>query len=467
MRYVSTRGQAPVLNFDDVLLAGLATDGGLYLPEQWPEFSKAQWTALRGLNYQDLAVEVMLPYVEPAISKAELRELVYAAYATFNHDAIAPLRQLGPNHFVLELFYGPTLAFKDYALQLVGHLFSHVLKKKNTRVTIVGATSGDTGSAAIEACRDRDAIDIFILHPQGRVSDVQRRQMTTVPSHNVHNIAIQGDFDNCQDMVKALFADQEFREHYKLGAVNSINWARIMAQVVYYAWAALNLGAPDRAVSFAVPTGNFGNIFAGWVARKMGLPIERLVIGTNHNDILSRFEQTAVMEMTGVQPSISPSMDIQVSSNFERLLFELLGRDAEALRTWMQTFRTQGSNTLNKEIWEHMRTIFSSARFDDKQTSDLILAHYRRSGQLFCPHSVIGVEAASHDARFGTMPYISLATAHPAKFPDAVQKATGIHPPLPPHLSDLMERTERFDVLPNDIQKLQDYMAKTLRDQPA
>lgn len=454
MRYVSTRGKAPTLAFDEVLLAGLATDGGLYLPETWPEFDEQKWRSLRGLTYQELAVEVMLPFVTPALSKQELTTLVNAAYETFEHDAIAPLRQLGPNHFVLELFYGPTLAFKDYALQLVGHLFSHVLQKKNRRVTIVGATSGDTGSAAIEACRDREGIDIFILHPHGRVSDVQRHQMTTITSPNVHNIAIEGDFDNCQDLVKNLFADASFREEVSLGAVNSINWARIMAQVVYYAWAALNLGAPDRSVGFAVPTGNFGNIFAGWVARKMGLPIERLVIGTNQNDILSRFEKSGVMEMTGVEASLSPSMDIQVSSNFERLLFELFDRDGARVDAWMTAFRTDGKNEIPQALWKDFQELFSSSRFDDEQTRTLIADHYRRSGQLFCPHSVIGVESARIDKDFGRIPFVSLATAHPAKFPAAVEDASGHYPHLPDRLSDLMEREEHYDVLANDADAL-------------
>lgn len=467
MRYVSTRGKAPVLEFDDVLLAGLATDGGLYLPEEWPTFDEEKWRSLRGLSYQELAVEVMLPFVTPSITKEELTTLVDAAYENFEHAAIAPLRQLGPNHFVLELFYGPTLAFKDYALQLVGHLFSHVLKKKNRRVTIVGATSGDTGSAAIEACRDREGIEIFILHPNGRVSDVQRRQMTTVTSKNVHNIAIEGDFDNCQDLVKKLFADADFREEYSLGAVNSINWARIMAQVVYYAWAALNLGAPDRSVGFAVPTGNFGNIFAGWVARQMGLPIERLVIGTNQNDILARFEQSGTMEMTGVEASISPSMDIQVSSNFERLLFELFDRDGARVDAWMKTFRDEGKNDLPKERWNAMRELFASARFDDEETSALIRTHHGLSGQLFCPHSVIGVESARVDSHFGRIPFVSLATAHPAKFPDAVEAASGKYPALPERLSDLMEREERFDALDNDETGLKNYIAKALADASA
>lgn len=462
MRYVSTRGDAPVLSFDDVLLAGLARDGGLYLPEQWPSFSKDQWRSMQGLSYQELAVEVMLPFVEPSITREELVAIVDAAYSTFTHPAIAPLKQLGPNHFVLELFHGPTLAFKDYALQVVGHLFSHVLTKKGAHVTIVGATSGDTGSAAIEACRDREGIDIFILHPNGRVSDVQRHQMTTVHATNVHNIAIEGDFDDCQDLVKGLFADESFRDSVHLSAVNSINWARIMGQVVYYAWASLNLGAPDRPIAFAVPTGNFGNIFAGWVARQMGLPIERLVIGTNRNDILARFEQSGTMEMTGVEASLSPSMDIQVSSNFERLLFELFDRDGAKVDAWMQAFRKTGSATLDASLLDSMRTLFSSARFDDEATKALIRSYNEETGELFCPHSVIGVEAAKEDPAFGKLVFVSLATAHPAKFPAAVKEASGIYPSLPPHLADLMDREERFDVMPNDEKLLQARIVKTL-----
>lgn len=462
MRYLSTRGNAPVLDFDDVLLAGLARDGGLYLPETWPSFSKDRWRELQQCTYQELAVEVMLPFVEPALTREELTECVRKAYATFEHPAIAPLKQLAPNHFVLELFHGPTLAFKDYALQLVGHLFSHVLTKKGARVTIVGATSGDTGSAAIEACRDREGVDIFILHPNGRVSDVQRHQMTTVHAANVHNIAIEGTFDDCQDLVKTLFADEAFRDKVQLSAVNSINWARIMAQIVYYAWAALSLGAPDRAVGFSVPTGNFGNVFAGWVARKMGLPIERLVIGTNRNDILARFEQSGTMAMTGVEASLSPSMDIQVSSNFERLLFELFERDGAKVDAWMQGFRKDRSASVDAATLATMRSLFSSARFDDEQTKALIQKYYEETGELFCPHSVIGVEAARQDQAFGTMPFVSLATAHPAKFPAAVESASGVYPGLPARLADLMEREERYEVMENDANALQTRIGEVL-----
>lgn len=454
MRYLSTRGRAPVLSFDDVLLAGLARDGGLYLPETWPVFSAERWRSMQGLSYQELAVEVMLPFVEPALTREELVDVVNKAYATFHHPAIAPLKQLAPNHFVLELFHGPTLAFKDYALQLVGHLFSLVLKKKGARLTIVGATSGDTGSAAIEACRDRENVNIFILHPHGRVSDVQRHQMTTVDSPNVYNIAVEGDFDDCQDLVKVLFADESFRDEQSLGAVNSINWARIMAQVVYYAWAALNLGAPDRPVGFAVPTGNFGNIFAGWVARQMGLPIERLVIGSNRNDILARFEQSGVMKMEGVEASLSPSMDIQVSSNFERLLFELFDRDGARVDAWMQAFRQDRSAGVDDAVLARLHALFSSARFDDAETTELIARYYKETGELFCPHSVIGVESARKDREFGKIAFVSLATAHPAKFPDAVERASGVHPELPAFLADLMSRKERYEVMPNDAEAL-------------
>lgn len=463
MKYLSTRGKAPLLAFDDVLLAGLADDGGLYLPEQWPHFSADAWRRMRSLSYAELGVEVMLPFVSPVISREELEGLVQRAWGDFAHKAVAPLKQLDANHFLLELFHGPTLAFKDYALQLVGELFAHVLEKRGETVTIVGATSGDTGSAAIEACRGRSPINIFILHPHGRVSEVQRRQMTTVLDDNVRNYAVDGNFDDCQDLVKAMFADEAFRNEVRLSAVNSINWARIMAQVVYYAWAALQLGAPDRPVAFSVPTGNFGNIFAGYVARKMGLPIERLVIGTNRNDILARFAESGVMEIKGVTPSLSPSMDIQVSSNFERLLFELLGRNGDAVSSWMTGFRKTGSAALDEAVMDEMRALFSASRCDDERTAEAIARIYAETGELLCPHSAIGVQAGVDDARFGTLPFVSLATAHAAKFPDAVKTATGVHPDLPLHLADLFERTERYERVANDLQAVEDQIRSVLR----
>lgn len=386
MRYISTRGEAPTLEFDEVLLAGLATDGGLYVPETWPGFSADEIRAMRGLSYPDLAVRVMLPFLGGRIAEKEFAGLVRDAYGAFDHAAVLPLKQLDDGLWLMELFHGPTLAFKDVALQLLGRLFDHVLARRGERVTIVGATSGDTGSAAIEACRDRDAIDIFILHPHGRVSDVQRRQMTTVTSANVHNIAIEGSFDDCQDMVKAMFGTAEFRREMRLGAVNSINWARIMAQIVYYFRAAIALGAPDRPVAFAVPTGNFGNVYAAYAAREMGLPITQLVIGSNRNDILTRFMETGVMEARGVEPSLSPSMDIQVSSNFERLLFDACGREGAAVARTVAEFRETGRMTVPQGGMKAIEALFDGHRLDDDQTLAAIDAEYRASGELLDPH---------------------------------------------------------------------------------
>ncbi|EKV32579.1 Threonine synthase [Caenispirillum salinarum AK4] len=462
MKYVSTRGEAPALSFDDVLLTGLARDGGLYVPESWPHFSSDEIRALRGLSYPDLAVAVMRPFVEGCLTDEELTDLATRSYAPFEHKAIAPLKQLGPDRWMMELFHGPTLAFKDYALQFVGNAFEHVLKKHGKRITIVGATSGDTGSAAIEATRDRDNIDIFILHPKGRVSEVQRRQMTTVTSANVHNVALEGTFDDCQDTVKALFADSAFRDEMGLSAVNSINWARIMAQVVYYFWAGLALGAPDRAVSFAVPTGNFGNVFAGYVARRMGLPVEKFVVGSNRNDILTRFFETGSMTMEGVVPTISPSMDIQVSSNFERLLFDATERDGQAVKNLMSGFRQSGSFTLDDEPLAEIRNLFSGLRLDDEQTSKVIADTYRQTGELVDPHSAIALAAADAQGLPAGVPVVALATAHPAKFPDAVEAASGIRPGLPERLADLLERPERFDVVENDVAAVRTHIKKTL-----
>lgn len=457
VKYVSTRGQAPVLDFDDVLLAGLARDGGLYVPESWPQFSPDDIRALRGLTYAQLATRVMAPFVAGCLTQDELSDLVEDAYAGFTHPGVAPLKQLAANQWVQELFHGPTLAFKDYALQLVGRLFDHVLKKKGRKVMIVGATSGDTGSAAIEACRDRDRVDILILHPLGRTSDVQRRQMTTVLSDNVRNLAVEGTFDDCQDIVKALFNDLAFRDEMNLSAVNSINWARVMAQVAYYFAAAVALGAPDVTVDFSVPTGNFGNVFAGYVARAMGLPIQRLVVGSNRNDILTRFFDTGVMQADGVVPTLSPSMDIQVSSNFERLMFEAVGRDGLAVQKLMDEFRATGRMTLPQGSYDSLRGLFQGYRFDDEQTIAQMQDFYARTGEILDPHSVIGV-AAAHKAGTTENPMVALATAHPAKFPAAVKKATGIDPALPPHLADLFQRRERYDTIPNDAAAIAAYV---------
>jgi len=451
MRYVSTRGQAPVRDFAGVLLAGLAEDGGLYVPEAWPHFSPADWRALRGLPYAELAARVIQPFAAAAIPFATLQVLCRDAYAGFDHPATAPLIQLEPELWVQELFHGPTLAFKDLAMQLLGRLFDHVLGERGARVTIVGATSGDTGSAAIAACRDRDNIDVVILHPHHRTSEVQRRQMTTVHAANVGNVAVEGSFDDCQDLVKAMFADATFRAELRLSAVNSINWARIAAQVPYYVAAALALGAPEREVAFSVPTGNFGNVLAGWVARRMGLPVARLVVGANRNDILIRFLEANDMSVRAVEPSLSPSMDIQISSNFERLLFELLERDAAATAAAMRDFRATGRMAVPDAAWHRARTLFHGFRLDDAGTAAEIRRLGAATGYLVDPHTAIGIAAARARPCGHGVPMVALATAHPAKFPDAIERAVGLRPPLPPSLADLYDRREQFTVAPNDL----------------
>ncbi len=458
MRYISTRGQAPDLAFDDVLLTGLARDGGLYVPETWPAFDAADIKALAGLSYADCAFRIIRPFTAGVIAEDDLAGIVAASYADFDHADVAPLKSLGNNEWLMELFHGPTLAFKDYAMQFLGRIFDHVLAKRGQRVTIVGATSGDTGPAAIEACRGRDAIDIFILFPEGRVSDVQRRQMTTVTDANVHNIAIKGTFDDCQDLVKTLFNDQPFRDRCNLSAVNSINWARVMAQSVYYFYAAAALGAPDRAVSFAVPTGNFGNVFAGYGARQMGLDIAQLIIGSNSNDILTRFFETGRMQTGEIHPTISPSMDIQISSNFERLLFDMCDRDGDAVRSVMNTFAETGSFALGPNQMHTIGQLFDAARFDDDENKKIIDGVYRQTGELLDPHSAIGLAAGRARRKDTGTPLVALATAHPAKFPDAVAAASGIRPQLPDHLADLFEREERQSVLENDIDQVRAFV---------
>lgn len=449
MKYHSTRGNAPVLEFADVVLTGLARDGGLYVPESYPQLSAERLRQLQDKSYQEVACAVMAPFVGDAIKPEVLKKLVDDSYAGFHHAAIAPIKQLDTNHFLLELFHGPTLAFKDYALQFLGKLFDHLLHERGERITIIGATSGDTGSAAIEACRDKDTIDIFILHPHNRTSEIQRKQMTTVLSKNVHNIALKGPFDDCQNIVKGLFGDLEFRDRYQLSAVNSINWARIMAQVVYYVYAALRLGAPDRSVSFAVPTGNFGNVFAAYVAKRMGLPIQQLAVGTNKNDILTRFFETGEMRTSAVSPSIAPSMDIQISSNFERLLFETYGRDAERVAQTMAKFQETGIFSVPPEILAAMRETFVGGRLDDEGTAQVIRDVYHRSGELIDPHTAIACSPKLLTKLSDGAAHISLACAHPSKFPTAVKAAVGISPALPEFVGDLFEREEQLTVLEN------------------
>jgi len=458
LKYVSTRGQAPILNFDDALLCGLARDGGLYLPESWPDFSAGDIAELKGLSYSETAFRIMRRFTGDSINDDDLAGLIDDAYAGFDDPEVAPLKSLGGNEWLMELFHGPTLAFKDYAMQFLGRIFDHVLTKRGQRVTIVGATSGDTGSAAIEACRARDAIDIFILHPEGRVSDVQRRQMTTVNDANVHNIAVRGTFDDCQNMVKAMFNDGEFRDRCNLSAVNSINWARVMAQTVYYFRAAAELGAPEKAVSFAVPTGNFGNVFAGYAAKQMGLNIEQLIVGSNSNDILTRFFEKGRMETTGVQSTISPSMDIQISSNFERLLFELYRRDGNIIRALMNTFNETGSFAVGPNELNQALELFAAARFSDDETRQTIATVFADNKELLDPHSAIGVAAGRALRRTPETPLIALGTAHPAKFPDAVEQASGHRPALPGKLSNLFEKEEYFTILDNDLAQVRDFV---------
>jgi threonine synthase len=453
MKYLSTRGDAPVLDFAGVLLAGLASDGGLYMPETWPQFSAVELRALRGLPYAELAARVIAPFTGDTIKFKDLQAMCRRAYAGFAHPAVAPLVQLDSNRFALELFHGPTLAFKDLALQLAGHLFEHVLEARGERVCIVGATSGDTGSAAIEAMAGRARVDIAILHPEGRTSEVQRRQMTSVEAPNVLNIAVEGNFDDCQDIVKALFADVGFRERVHLSAVNSINFARIAGQIPYYVAAALALGAPDREVAVAVPTGNFGNVLAAWAARQMGVPIQKFIVASNRNDILCRFLAANDMRQKPVEESLSPSMDIGVSSNFERLLFEFLGRNATRTAATMAEFRATGRMAVPDEVWRRIKREFTGFRLDDDATLAEIARCWRGAEYLADPHTAIGLAAARACGPIGT-PVIVAATAHPAKFPDAIERAVGFRPPLPPHLHDLYERDEHYIRAPNDAARI-------------
>jgi threonine synthase len=458
VKYVSTRGSTSEQTFEDVLLSGLARDGGLFVPTEWPHVSLAEIAALAPLSYTQIVTRIVRPFIEDTlVSDAELTRIVDQAYDEFRDPAIAPLRQLDDDTWLLELFHGPTLAFKDFALQLLGGLFDHVLGNRGEHLTIVGATSGDTGSAAIEACRDRDNLDIFMLFPEGRVSEVQRRQMTTVQAENVYNIALRGTFDDCQDLVKAMFADHALRDSLNLSAVNSINWARVMGQTAYYFAAAAKLPVPDAKLSFVVPTGNFGNVYAGYTARKMGLPIEKLVVASNRNDILYRFFDQGDMSITAVEPSLSPSMDIQVSSNFERLLFDLLDRDGAAVSAAMQTFRADGVLPDASRLSAEARDLFLAQRLDDVETLDVIKSVHDDCGILLDPHTAVAVGAARKTPRDGTQ-RIVLATAHPAKFPDAVEKAAGVRPDLPPHLSDLLGRDESAETLDNDFKAVRDYV---------
>ncbi len=462
MKYISTRGEAPTLGFCDALLAGLASDGGLYVPKEWPSFSKKQIRAMRGMTYQQVAFTVLSPFVNGEIDDKTLKAMIDEAYGTFRHPAVAPLVQTGPDAFILELFHGTTLAFKDVAMQLLARLMDHVLAERGQRATIVGATSGDTGGAAIDAFAGRERTDIFILFPHEKVSPVQQRQMTTSSAANVHAIAVKGNFDDCQNLVKAMFNDKGFREKMQLSGVNSINWARIMAQIVYYFTSAVALGGPDRKISFTVPTGNFGDIFAGFVAKRMGLPVDRLVIATNDNDILARTLKTGRYEMRGVVATTSPSMDIQISSNFERLLFEAYGRDPAAIRTLMEGLKQSGAFEIEEKALRAIRKEFRAGRATQKQVAKTIAETLEKTGYLLDPHTATGVFVAAKNARPAS-PMVTLATAHPAKFPAAVKSACGIDPALPSWLADMMQREERFEILDPELATVEAFVGQHSR----
>ncbi len=464
MKYVSTRGVAPSLDFEDAALTGLARDGGLYMPESWPTLSADRIAGFAGKPYAEVAAEVMAPFMGDTMPAAELREMLARAYAPFRHPATAPLVQTGPNDFILELFHGPTLAFKDFAMQVLAPLMERALERRGDRAAIIAATSGDTGGAAVEAFQGRENIDLFVLHPEGRTSEVQRKQMTTVDAANIYNIAVRGNFDDAQAIVKALFNDHAFRDRHRIAAVNSINWARIMAQVVYYFTAAVTLGAPHRAASFAVPTGNFGDIFAGYVAKQMGLPIDRLVIASNLNDILTRTLETGRYERGAVVPSSSPSMDIQVSSNFERLLFEMSGRDADLVRAQMDTLQQSGGFTLDPAQYRALGELFAAARADEQQTANAIRVMHNATGYVADPHTAVGLHAACMCRGSDSVPMITLATAHPAKFPGAIRAAIGITPDVPEALRARLDAPERYDVLDSDQAQIAAYIAARTQD---
>jgi threonine synthase len=464
VKYVSTRGKAPILSFEEAMLAGLATDGGLYVPEKIPRFTKEEISSWSDLSYEELAFKIMSPFIDGEVPDDDLRLLIKKTYSTFRHKAIAPLVQTARNEFILELFHGPTLAFKDFALQFLGNLMDYVLEKRNQRVVVMGATSGDTGSAAIEGCRHSKHLDIFILHPHNRVSDVQRRQMTTVLQNNVFNIALDGNFDDCQNMVKNSFSDQSFLpKDRQLVAVNSINWVRIMAQIVYYFYAGLALNSPHRPVSFSVPTGNFGDIFAGYLAKKMGLPIDQLVIATNSNDILHRCISDNDLSIKTLVQSLSPSMDIMVSSNFERMLFDLHDRDGEMINKLMSDFKSKGKLVLTDTVLSKARKLFSSYRLDDDNMTKVMSDIWKTSGYIVDPHTAIGVQAARRTIGHKATPAICLSTAHPAKFPESSRKAGFKNDPeLPPHMTDLFDRKERYTTQANNIKDVQKFIAENI-----
>ncbi|UTD30210.1 threonine synthase [Bradyrhizobium sp. WD16] len=462
-RYISTRGEAPALGFCDVMLTGLARDGGLYVPQAWPQLEPARIAGFFGRPYWEVAVEVIRPFVGGEIGDAELGRMAVEAYATFRHPAVVPLTQISPHQFILELFHGPTLAFKDVAMQLLARLMDHVLAARSQRTTIVVATSGDTGGAAVEAFAGRDNVDLVVLFPNGRISEVQRRMMTTTGAANVHALAVEGTFDDCQALVKAMFNNHRFRDAVALSGVNSINWARIVAQVVYYFTSAVALGAPARSVDFTVPTGNFGDIFAGYVAKRMGLPVRRLKIAANVNDILARTLATGIYEVRDVHATTSPSMDIQISSNFERLVYEATGRDSAGVRGLMASLTQSGRFTLPGAALEVIRRDFDAGRADEDETAAAIRTVWRETGMLVDPHTAVALAVAEHEGADTSVPDIVLSTAHAAKFPDAVEAACGQRPPLPAWLGDLMSRRENIEVVANDQLSIERFVLSVSR----
>ncbi len=458
MKYCSTRGSAPHIDFDDVLLTGLANDGGLYIPHKWPSFSESEINNMQGMTYGELAAEIVQPFTEGSLIQEDLKKLILETYKSFSHSDVAPLRNIKKNIWIMELYHGPSLSFKDYALQVIGNIFESLLLKKNKTINIVGATSGDTGSAAISSCANRSGMNIFILHPEGRVSEVQRRQMTTVNSSNVFNIAIKGTFDDCQSLVKLMFKDENFRERINLSAVNSINWARILFQIVYYFYAVLSIGSQNKSVSFAVPTGNFGNVFAGYCSKKMGLPISKFYVGSNNNDILTRFFSSSSMVIKDVIPTISPAMDIQVSSNFERLLYDAYEGDYLQVNKLMRNFSNKKSFTVDPEVFKKIKLYFQGYKLNDEQTKFVMKRTFDESQYILDPHTAVGLGAIDNFSNILEDPLVVLSTAHPSKFPDAVKSAVGKEPSLPDPIKDLYNLKEEYTVLPNDLELVKNYI---------
>lgn len=467
INYLSTRGGQSSLQYEDVLLSGLARDGGLFMPEEWPTFSHSELNEMKKLSYSELAAKIMTPFIQPSLSHSEVLKICNEIYSKFTNDEVAPLKKMEDNLFILELFHGPTLAFKDYAMQFLSKAFNVALTKNKQRAVILGATSGDTGSAALEAFKGKDNVDIFILFPDGKVSPVQQKQMTRINDLGAHALSVKTDFDGCQEIVKDCFEDLKFKDQISLSAINSINWVRLLPQIVYYFYSALKVGAPDQEVAFSVPTGNFGNILAGWMAKKIGLPISNLICGSNQNDILTRFFNNGVMERQNVNPSFSPSMDIQVSSNFERLLFEILDRDAIKVKQEMNNFKKNGIFSIPKEIMLKVNYLFSAYMISNNETLDIIKNTFENYNYILDPHSAIGFgsarKALNEKVISSRTPIISLACAHPSKFPDVIKKAINIEPQLPDHLKELMVSKEYFKVIGNDTKFIKNYLKEKMR----